>query len=111
LTPKVLLWFKENYPKSCAIEIKQTSKDTIPEKALQPHQKKALLDSKHSVITHKIADNRTRLPYDAFMLKKAQAFVVACYTKYGVCLVYDIDDWKGARYNDPALFRIPLKLI
>lgn len=93
---------------SCAIEIKATKTNTIPEKALQPHQRQALLSAKHGTITHKIADNRTRLPFDAFMLCRSQAFVVACYTTHGVCLVFDIDSWHGARYDDDALYKIKL---
>ncbi len=108
VTPSVLKWFKENIKESCAIEIKATSKDTIPEKALAPHQRLALLAASGDGITHKIADNRTRLPFDAFMLKHAPAFVVACYTKHGICLVFDINEWKGARYDDEAKFKIDL---
>ena len=110
-TPKVLDWFKTNYHSNCAIEIKvaqNKSPNTIPEKALQDHQKKALMDAKHGSLVHKIADTGMRNPFDAFMLCNSDAFVVACFTQYGYCLVFDIDDWRGARYDDEALFRIKL---
>ena len=108
ITPSVLLWFKENYPRSCAIEIKQTDKNSIPEKALQKHQRKALLDATMAGITHKIADNRTRLPFDAFLFKKADAFVVACFRRQKTCLVIPIKNWKGASPETPADFRIKI---
>lgn len=97
------------YLSSCAIEIKATTKNTIAEKALQPHQRRALLTAKHGTMTHKIADNRTRLPFDAFMLKYSDAYVVACFTTHGVCLVFDIDEWQGASYDDPALYRFRIQ--
>ena len=109
VTPRVLEWFRQNKTlSSCAIEIKATNKDTIPEKALQPHQRRALLAAKNGGITHKIADNRTRLPFDAFYLKNAGAWVVACFTRYGYCLVFDVDEWNGARFDDDCLFKIDL---
>ncbi len=109
VTPKVLEYFR-NSPNlsSCAIEIKATNKDTIPEKALAPHQKLALLAAKGPGMSHKIADNRTRLPFDAFMLRGADAFVVGCFTRHGVCLVFNVDDWHGARYTDEALYKIKI---
>lgn len=102
-------WFRnQTYLSNCAIEIKATNKNTIPEKALQDHQRKALLNAKSTGIVHKIADSKRRNPFDAFMLKNADAFVVACFTSHGVCLVIPVDQWKGARYNDPAPFVIKL---
>jgi len=85
---------------SAAIEIKCTNKDIIPEKALAPHQKQALLAAKNGGITHKIADNRTRLPFDAFFLKNASAWVVGCFSHKGICFVVDIDKWKGLNINN-----------
>lgn len=109
VTPKVLAWFRtQKHICSCAIEIKATTGNKIRENALQPHQKQALLAAKHGVIVHKIADNRTRLPFDAFMLTKAESYVVACFTAHRVCLVFDIDNWQGASHDDEALFRIKL---
>ena len=58
------------------------------------------MTAKHGTMTHKIADNRTRLPFDAFMLKYSDAYVVACFTTHGICLVFDIDEWNGAKHDD-----------
>lgn len=101
-------WFRKNWTSNCAIEIKATNKNTIPKKALQDHQRRALLDAKGAGIVHKIADAGRKNPFDAFMLYKADAFVVACFTKHGVCLVIDVEDWEGISYDDEASFNILL---
>lgn len=90
------------YHSSCAIEIKATNKNTIPEKALQPHQKQALLDATGPGIVHKIADSKRRNPFDAFMLVNTNAFVVACFTAKGICLVIPVHKWKGASIETPC---------
>lgn len=102
VTPKVLQWFRTTYHSNCAIEIKATNKNTIPEKALQDHQRLALQSAKGRGIVHKIADNKRRLPFDAFMLINADAFVVACFTAHGRCLVIPVDKWKGASPETPC---------
>lgn len=109
VTPKVLAWFKVNHSKSCAIEIKNTIKNTIPKSALQPHQLLALKDSQSSVgLIHKLSDeSRRQQPYDSFMLKNADAFVVACFSKYGYCLTIPVGEWQGAKYTD-SYPQIPL---
>lgn len=74
--------------------------NTVPEKALEPHQRKALLEARNSSLVHKISDvGHIRLPFDAFMLHEADAFVVACFKSHGYALVYDVADWKGCRYT------------
>lgn len=110
MTPIVLDWFRTSFPFSCAIEIKATKNNTIPESAVQVHQRLALEASSSSDgLTHKISDaSRIRQPFDAFQLKNVSAFVVACFTEHGKCLVIPIDDWKGARYDDQAPFVIPI---
>lgn len=108
MIPTVLKWFTKNYHSSCAIEIKSTTKNTIPEKSLAPHQKLALLAAKGVGITHKIADSGVRLPFDAFYLTGSDAVVVACFTHYGKCLVFDVEDWKGAKYDDEVKYIIKL---
>jgi len=102
VTPRVLAWFKENHAGSCAIEVKATNTGSIPESALLPHQKQALLDVIHGTLTHKIADTGRRLPFDAFMLQGLPAYVVACFTKHGVAQVYSVEQWKGAKYDSFA---------
>lgn len=66
------------------------------------HQRLALLAAKTG-LTHKISDaSRTRQPFDAFQLVNAPGFVVACFIKHGICHVIPIEEWKGAKYDDPA---------
>jgi hypothetical protein len=93
---------------SAAIEIKSTNNNTIAEKALRPHQKLALLAAKEKGITFKIPDSGVRLPFDAFFLKESNAYVIACFPKHGLCLVFDVSSWSGARFDDEALFKIEL---
>lgn len=102
MTPKVLAYFKANHFNSCAIEIKNTTKNTISERALEPHQLLALKDSKSPRgLIHKISDeSRRQQPYDAFMLKNADAFVIACFSTYGYCLIIPVEEWHGVRYDE-----------
>ena len=77
--------------------------NTIPEKALEPHQRKALLEARNGSLVHKISDvGHIRLPFDAFMLRKTDAFVVACFKRHGFALVVPVEDWKGIRYTSGA---------
>lgn len=96
-TPKVLAWFRENYPGSCAIEIKATSGRSVPASALLPHQKRALLGACGSGITWKIPDEaRRQTPFDAFQITHAGAFVVCVFTTARVVLIIDVREWVGA---------------
>ena len=110
ITPKVLKWFKANYPDSVALEIKSTATNSIPASALKPHQLSALLAVQtDSGLTHKIADTgHVQLPFDAFMLKHANSFVVACFTKRGVCLAIDPNEWNGANLATNCAFRFDI---
>lgn len=106
LTPLILNWFRTNYKGSCAIEIKATKSNSIPESALQPHQKAALIAARGAGVVYKIPDTSfAKRPFDAFMLSYTQAFVVACFSSSRVCLVIEADKWKGATPKTPALFR------
>lgn len=106
ITPLVLSWFRENYPGSAAIEIKATDKMSIPASAVLPHQRAALMDvcgGKSGGLVYKISDEaRRQVPFDAFQLQHAGAFVVACFTdpKIRRCLIYDIREWKGAKVGE-----------
>ncbi len=97
-TPRVLAWFKKYHKGSCAIEIKATRENTIPESALLPHQRAALLAAETTNgIIHKISDaGHTRNPFDAFFLSRVQGYVVAAFVSHGVALVIPIRDWQGA---------------
>lgn len=68
----VLHWFEENYPKSVAIEVK------IKGKKVLPHQEVALGKVQSGKFSHKLADMGRRNPFDGFVLKNADAFVVTC---------------------------------
>lgn len=68
----VINWFKENYPFSCAIEVK------VGKNKLLPHQELALKEVTNGSFGYKIADSGIRLPFDGFVLKGAHAFVVTC---------------------------------
>ncbi len=96
VTPAVME-FMHNYTKvSCAIEVKATAGNTIPKSAVASHQGLALNDASTSVgMRHKIADDGHRKPFDGFILKKAPAYVVACFTKQGMCIVVPIEKWEG----------------
>ncbi len=97
-TPRVLAWFKKYHKGSCAIEIKATRENTIPESALLPHQRSALLAAETTTgIIHKISDaGHTRSPFDAFFLSRVPGYVVAAFISHGVALVIPVRDWQGA---------------
>lgn len=100
VTPFIVQWFKDNYPGSVALEVKATKTRSIPESALMPHQKSALLEaSSMRGIGHKIADTGRRLPFDAFVLKNTPAFVVACFTADSVAFAIPVEEWRGVRLN------------
>lgn len=108
VTPKVLAWFRKHHHTSAAIEIKSTTGSRIPQSALKAHQRQALMDATTTGIVHKIPDNKTRNPFDAFMLKGVCAWVVACFPKHGVCLVIPANEWRGAVPESKATYRIDL---
>lgn len=119
VTPRVIEWFLKNIDHSVAIEVKATKSRSIPASQLQPHQYTALLEASQPVGTgHKIADTGRRLPFDAFVLKNTPAYVVACFTAYGVCYAIPVDQWHGAKITPsgelcamddcPSIHRIPI---
>ncbi len=110
ITPRILAWFRENHEASCAIEIKATDTRSIPESALAPHQRAALLQAKKGTLVHKISDaGRMRVPFDAFMLTIVPAYVVAAFTgKERTALVFHVEDWRGATPESRCAWRINL---
>lgn len=98
ITPRVLDWFRENGPSSCALEIKVCKGNKLPASALLPHQRRALLDVCGSGIVHKLSDEaRRKQPYDAFKLSFARAYVCVVFlTTPRVCLVIDIKKWPAS---------------
>lgn len=107
ITPMILDWFRNNHKGSCAIEIKATKTDTCPRSAVQTHQIKALLDAKstHGLV-HKIADNKRKNPFDAFMLQGVFSYIAVYYIKHRVLVLYGPENWQGGRYTDSGVQRI-----
>lgn len=69
---KVLEWFANNYPYTVAVEVK------IKGNKVLPHQELALKEVQNGSFKYKIADSGIRLPFDGFVLKGAEAYVVTC---------------------------------
>lgn len=67
-----MAWFKRNWPNSCAIEVK------IRRGVAKEHQIKALQEVSRGVFGYKIPDMGRRNPFDSFILKNADAFLVIC---------------------------------
>lgn len=103
ITPKILAWFRLHHTNSCAIEIKATDGNSIPESALAPHQRAALIHASSHGIVYKLSDeSRRRMPFDAFMLRGAPAYVVAAFTTHRVAYAFPVSMWKGARHGMPT---------
>ena len=82
--------------KSGAFELKLTKKESLPFKALSPHQLEALRAVKHTELAYKIADDSIGYkPFDCFLLKDAPAFIVVSFYKRGEKKFYmiDVDVW------------------
>lgn len=90
ITPKVLEWFRQNYPYTVALEIK------IGNAPLLPHQRAALMEVHASSFAHKIRDT-AKNPFDAFVLQHAEAFVVRC--EEHTCVAERIDGEKSFSFT------------
>ena len=103
-------WFMKNHPSSVALEIKNTATNSIPFSAVKPHQMKALLAVKSKQgMSYKSPDSsHVRLPFDSFVLKDTEAYVVACFSKQRICLAIDPNKWQGAKPDTPAEFVLVL---
>ena len=80
VTPEVLLWFEKNYPRTVALEIK------VDKNKLLPHQKIALQQVEFGVFKYKLPDMGRKNPFDGFVMKNADAFVVVCEKRK--CIAY-----------------------
>ena len=69
---KVLKWFELYHDKSSAVEVK------IKGNKLKPHQEVALNQVQAGAFSYKMPDTGVRLPFDGFVLKNAEAWVVTC---------------------------------
>lgn len=104
-TPRVLQWFRENGPACCAIEIKvaKDRRTVVPESALLPHQKRALLDACGNGIVWKIPDEaRRQLPFDAFKIASSYAFVVCVFPVQRRVVIIDVREWRGCTSASPC---------
>ena len=92
---KFIRWVKYIYKKTAVFELKLTKSNSLPFSILAPHQKEALLLSKHSILTHKIPDLGLRNPFDVFCVTNVLAFVVVMFYERGQKEFYliDIDCW------------------
>ena len=110
MTPLILEWFRKAHKGPCAIEIKATDTNSIPESKLAPHQKLALLAATQGGIVHKLTDEaRRKQPFDAFMLVGVPAYVVAVFTKEPrVALVIEVQKWRGATRATDCKFRFTI---
>jgi len=74
ITPRVIKWFKDNYPRSCALEIK------VKPNIILDHQDTALHQVCNGVFSYKIPDvGRSKKPFDAVVLKgDADGILVTC---------------------------------
>lgn len=72
ITPRVMQYFKENYPRSALIEIK------IGNRPLVGHQEKSLQEVADGVFVYKLPDQGVRTPADVVLFKDADAIVVRC---------------------------------
>lgn len=70
ITPLVFKWFEANYPGTVAIEIK------IKGNKVKDHQEIALHKVQDGSFAYKIPDTGRKNPFDGFVLKNAEAFVV-----------------------------------
>lgn len=67
---------------SCAVEVKVSKGNTLPKSALKDHQRRALLIANTGNLYHKIEDGSfSQKPFDGFILKKTEAFLVIWYAK------------------------------
>lgn len=109
VTPTILQWFRDSYSGSCAIEIKQTKTNTLAKSKVEDHQIKALLSASGNGIVHKIADNKRKNPFDAFMLQGVKSYIVVAFLSHKYALAYLPEKWEGASFDDSLYeFRIPL---
>ena len=83
ITPLVFAWFEDRWINSVALEIK------IKGGKLYPHQVVALKQVQKGSFSHKIKDTGSRNPFDGFILKKADAFIVVCDKR--ICIAYNPD--------------------
>lgn len=82
---------------TCAYELKCTDKNALAFSKVEPHQPVSLQDAKHSILTHKIADDTIGFkPCDGVIIEKEAGYLIILYYKPRQpkeCVVLDIDDY------------------
>ena len=73
---------KEYDGKSAAFELKIAKSNTLPFSRIEPHQIDALWRAKNERVVHKISDMSVGFkPWDCFILRNSDAFLVVMYYK------------------------------
>lgn len=96
ITRAVLQTVKSRQLPSCALEIKFTRTGSIPFKAVVEHQRQGLLHAKTGSVVFKIPDLGLQNPFDAFVLRNTEAWVVAVYyepRRPKIAVFVDIEAW------------------
>jgi len=84
VTPLIMKWFKENWRKSYAVEVK------IMTGRLKTHQPAALKKVVQNEFDMKLKDFGARNPFDFFGLKNADAFIVFADGRDCIAYTYDM---------------------
>jgi len=83
ITPRILKWFRDNYKKSFALEIKISNTDTLSKSRVEKHQIQALQLVNSGIFVYKIRDtSRMQNPFDAFGLYGVDVWIVIYFTKH-----------------------------
>lgn len=97
---------RSHYSGTCAFEVKVCKKGAkrIPESALKPHQKAALMDAaSKSGIVYKLTDEaRRQQPFDGFKLAGVEAYVIVCFDDIRIGI--RVQDWCGATRETVGAF-------
>lgn len=91
VTPLVMEWFKKNWKKSYAVEVK------IVGGRIKKHQPVALKKVLSNEFDMKLKDWGALNPFDFFGLKNADAFIVICSKRN--CIAYTPDMKEAFRFN------------
>ena len=98
ITPKVMEWFRENYPWTAAIEIK------VNKNKLKDHQYASLNEVASGLFSFKIPDSGRRNPFDFVILRDAKALVVICNTEERKCTAHYVGSVSSS-FNVPVYGR------
>ena len=75
-------WCKYNIYETSVFELKYSKKDSLPFRAVQPHQVQNLLNAKHRKMLWKIPDDSIgEKPFDSFLIAGSGAYIVIQFAK------------------------------